>query len=150
MWKISKKASCVLSEILTAVLFLLLVSGVFFLPAILRFFTEVFYKPAEYYVPTLVILYAALLPAFAAVAALHLLLKNVRDERIFTAQSVSYLRILSWCAIGESILFFALGFYYCMIFLLSFAALFLGVILRVVKNVIEEAAAIKEENDFTV
>ncbi len=150
MCKISKKASCILSEILTAVLFLLLLAGVFFLPAILRFFTDVFLKPAEYYTPTLIILYGALIPAFAAVSALHLLLKNVRDGRIFTPQSVSYLRILSWCAVGESVLFFALGFYYCMVFLLSFAALFLGVILRVVKNVIEEAAAIKEENDFTV
>ncbi len=150
MCKISKKASCILSEILTAALFVLLLCGVIFLPSIVRFFTDVFLKPAEYYIPTLVILYAALLPAFAAVAALHLLLKNVREERIFTAGSVTYLRILSWCAIAESVLFFALGFYYCMVFLLSFAALFLGVILRVVKNVIEQAAEIKEENDFTV
>lgn len=150
MFKISKKASTVLSDFLTGVLLGILVVGVFFLPSILRFFTEVFEKPAEYYAPTLIILYAALLPAFAADGALHFLLKNVREGRIFTEQSVKYLRILSLCCILECLIFFALGFYYVMVFLLSFAALFMGVVLHVVKNVIEEAAEIKEENDFTV
>ncbi len=150
MFKISKKASTILSEILTGILLMILIAGVFFLPSVLRFFTEVFEKPAEYFSPTLVILYTALLPAFAAVGALYFLLKNVRDGRIFTTQSVKYLRILSYCCMAECLIFFALGFYYVMVFLLSFAALFMGVVLHVVKNVIEEAAEIKEENDFTV
>ena len=150
MLKISKKASTHLSEFLTGVLFGILIVGVFFLPSVLRFFTELFQKPSEFYTPTLIILYTAMIPAFAAVFALRFLLKNVRQERIFTEQSVQYLRILSYCCMAECAIFFALGFYYAMVFLLSFAALFMGIILCVVKNVIEEATEIKQENDYTV
>jgi hypothetical protein len=37
-----------------------------------------------------------------------------------------------------------------MSYAIAFAALLLGLCLRVVKNVIEEATEIKRENDFTV
>jgi hypothetical protein len=150
MFKISKRASCTLSQILTAAVFVLLTAALFLLPQILRFFIEVFGKPESYFLPTVLLLYAALPPAFAADIALHLLLRRVRADMIFTEKSVVCLRVLSWCCMLEAVIFFALGFWYYMIFLLSFAALFMGVILRVVKNVIEEASAIKAENDFTI
>lgn len=150
MLKISKKASVTISRIFTIIIFALLIAALFLLPSLLSFLMKVFLKPTEYFWPTLVLLYAVLLPAFTADVSLYLLLRNAETEQIFTAQSVSYLRILSWCCMLAGAIFFVLGFYYLMVFLLAFAAVFMGVILRVVKNVIEEAAALKSENDFTI
>ena len=150
MPKISKKASNTLSQIFCAAIFILLVIAVFTLPAIMNFFIEIFYKPAEYFLPTMIVLYLVLIPAFVADISLFLLLKNIKNERIFTPKSVTYLRTLSWCCMLAGLLFFILGFLYYMVFLIAFAAFFMGVILRVVKNVIEEATEIKSENDFTI
>ena len=150
MLKISKKASNTLSQIFCIIIFVLLVVGAISLPAIMNFFIEVFYKPAEYFLPTVIILYFVLIPAFIADISLFLLLDNIKKDRIFSRESVAYLRTISWCCMAAGALFFVLGFYYYMVFLISFAALFMGVILRVVKNVIEEATEIKSENDFTI
>lgn len=150
MLKISKRASCTLSQILTAAVFVLLTAALFLLPPVLRFIMDVFGKPESYFLPTLILFYVSLPPAFAADISLHLLLRNVRQEQIFTAKSSVYLCAISWCCMLETVIFFVLGFWYLTLFLLSFAALFIGVILRVVKNVIEEASAIKAENDFTI
>lgn len=150
MFKISKKLSVTLSRILTVVVFALLVGALFLLPSLLSFLTEVFLKPKDFFWPTLILLYAVLLPAFTADVSLYLLLRNVESGLVFTAQSVLYLRILSWCCVLAGVLFFVLGFYYLTSFLLSFASIFMAAVLRVVKNVIEEAAEIKAENDFTI
>lgn len=150
MLKISKKASNTLSQIFCILIFVLLVVGAISLPSIMNFFIKVFYKPAEYFLPTVTILYFVLIPAFVAVISLFLLLDNIKKDKIFSRESVTYLRAISWCCMAAGALFFILGFYYYMVFLISFAAFFMGVILRVVKNVIEEATEIKSENDFTI
>ncbi len=150
MPKISKKASNAVSQIFTVIIFVLLVAALFLLPYVLGLLIEVFDKPPEFFAPTLIILYVLLIPAFAADVFLFMLLGNIRKNLIFTQKSVLYLRIISWCCIAAGAILFALGFYYFMVFLISFAAVFIGVILRVVKNVIEEATEIKSENDFTI
>ncbi len=78
------------------------------------------------------------------------LLLRVRKGLVFTAQSAGLIRGVSWCGILLGLLFGALGFYFELSFALAFAGFFLGLCLRVVKNVIEEATAIKAENDLTV
>lgn len=150
MMKISKKASNIISDIFTAVIFAILVAAIFALPPILQCFIVIFGKPDYYFTVTLIILYAALIPAFAADISLHLLLRNIKNQLIFSESSVKHLRKISFCCLLEGIIFFILGFYYYTSFLVSFAAVFMGVILRVVKNVIEEATAIKSENDYTI
>lgn len=78
------------------------------------------------------------------------LLLRVRKGLVFTAKSAALIRGVSWCGILLGLLFGALGFYFELSFAMAFAGFFLGLCLRVVKNVIEEATAIKAENDLTV
>ena len=83
---------------------------------------------------------------------LMLLLNHVRMGAIFTDKSVAYLRMISWASILAGVCAIPL---YGMLHLLSalfvsFVAFFLGIVLRVVKNVIEEGTVIKEENDSTI
>ena len=148
--KNKQKSINTLSEIFCILIFVLLTVSVFALPSLMRFFIDIFEKPIEYFLPTVIILYFVLIPAFVAVISLFLLLRNIKNEKIFTRESVAFLRTISWCCMGAGAMFFVLGFYYYMVFLISFAAFFMGAILRVVKNVIEEATEIKSENDFTI
>ncbi|MBQ8208540.1 MAG: DUF2975 domain-containing protein [Clostridia bacterium] len=97
-----------------------------------------------------IILYVILIPAFIADISLLILLNLVGKKKIFTALSVNLLRLISLCCFAEVILFLILSKFFLLSLVVAFAALFLGIVLRVVKNVIEEAAAIKAENDFTV
>lgn len=150
MPKISQKASTTISIIITFALFVTFAGLAIFLPTLLEKFIDFFGKPQHYFTPTLIIFYIGLIPAFAADISLYLLLKNVTEDRIFIDSSVKYLRIISWCCMAECLVFFALGFYYYTAMLISFAALFMGIILRVVKNVIAAAVEIKSENDYTI
>ena len=82
---------------------------------------------------------------------LFLLLRNIRREAIFTHSSVTLLRVISWSSIFAGFLAFPLFFLFIREALfISFVALFLGVVLRVVKQVIEKATELKEENDATI
>ena len=61
------------------------------------------------------------------------------------------LRIISWAAILALCIAFPLFFVVIREALfISFVALFLGVVLRVVKQVIAKATELKEENDATI
>lgn len=109
--------------------------------------------------------YAELLFAFLAAGALLRLLFHIRKHLVFVPSNVSCLRGLSWCCVAEGLLFLAEGIvlrlrldrvlwnedmFILLAFLIAFACVFMGVILRVVKNAFEEAVTLKNENDFTI
>ncbi|NLW69709.1 MAG: DUF2975 domain-containing protein [Eubacteriaceae bacterium] len=98
----------------------------------------------------LVILYTAVLPAFWADTSLILLLKDVKERKVFTSSAVKKLSSLACCCFAETVIFLILSIYFRFSLLLSFAALFMGVILMVVSRVIDEATQIKAENDSTI
>lgn len=94
--------------------------------------------------------YCVLAVVLACCVAVLLLLFRVRGGLVFTEKSVSYIRFISWgCIVLAAIILFALLIYPAA-FVFSLAAAFLGLCLRVVKNVVEAATAIKNENDLTV
>ncbi|MBQ8432445.1 MAG: DUF2975 domain-containing protein [Clostridia bacterium] len=98
----------------------------------------------------LIAAYAMIAVAFLAMGLLFFLLFDVLRERIFQPSLIRWLRGLSWCCFGEGALFFSIGFCFQIALGVGLAACFLGLCLRVVKNVIAEAIRIKDENDFTI
>lgn len=79
------------------------------------------------------------------------LLTNIRKNKIFSASSVLYLRLISWSSIAVGLISIPLCFLWKVFpWITLFIGLFLGLVLRVVKNVIEEAVAIKEDNDSVI
>ena len=82
---------------------------------------------------------------------LFALLLRVKAGNVFTPESVGLIRGISWGCYLVAGVFCGLGVYFTFVALLvAFVAAFLGLCLRVVKNVIEEATEIKCENDLTV
>ncbi|MFR1758596.1 MAG: DUF2975 domain-containing protein, partial [Christensenellaceae bacterium] len=59
-------------------------------------------------------------------------------------------RITSWCCFGACLICFASSFYCLPILLIAIAAGFMGLIVRIVKNVFEQAITMKDELDLTV
>ena len=92
-----------------------------------------------------------LIPVGVANGFLVKLLLLVRKHLVFTDGAVSCLRVISWCCFIEAVLCLLTTKVFVLAhFAAAFVAGFLGLVLRVVKNVIEEATAIKSENDLTV
>ena len=106
---------------------------------------------AAYRIPTFVLCYLILALVLCADVCLILLLKNIRIGAVFTKRSVTLLRIISWASIFAGVFAAPLFFLFTReAIFVSFVALFLGVVLRIVKQVIEKATELKEENDATI
>ena len=93
---------------------------------------------------------AAPAPAAAALYGLWRLLRNISEGEVFIPENVSILRLLSWCCIAAGLVCLFSALYYMPFLIVSAAAAFVGLILRVVKNVFAEAVRLKDENDYTI
>lgn len=95
--------------------------------------------------------YLILILVLGSDICLFMLLNSISKDRFFTERSVKLLSAISWASIAAGAL--ALPLFLLFIreaLFISFIALFLGSVLRVVAEVIRKANAIKEENDATI
>ena len=95
-------------------------------------------------------IYSLAVPAFLALHRLYLLLDNIDKKLIFVENNVAILRSLSWYCILAGVISLVSCLYYPPFFIIGVLAAFVGLILRVVKNVFYEAVLLKNENDFTI
>ena len=90
---------------------------------------------------------AALLPTLYQ---LYRLLYNIGKEKVFVRENVAYMRRISWLCILGACIALVSSVYWMLWLPVAGAAAFVGLICRVVKNVLAEAVALKEENDYTI
>ena len=157
MLKISKNLSTKLSLCMAVFFFLACVAGLFILPTLTELLlnTHDNIGSRESISPlgrtlSLISAYGILLDMMLADTLLFFLLLRVRRGEVFTEQSVSLIRGVSWCCLGLCIPFGFLGIYFQLAWIICFLAVFLGLALRVCKNAFEVATEIKQENDLTV
>lgn len=94
--------------------------------------------------------YSLLVPTAIALWNLYRLLANISREEVFVEDNVRCLRILSWaCYLAAAICLASSAYYIPFLFLTALTG-FMGLILRVVKNVFAEAVALKQESDYTI
>ncbi|MBQ7956859.1 MAG: DUF2975 domain-containing protein [Clostridia bacterium] len=157
MLKVSNKFSINLSIAISVLFFIVCIAGLFIMPVLVPTLIDtadnignrediteigrVLVMTASYLILAVFI--------FADVLMFRLL-QRVKNGFVFTEQSVSLIRGVSWCCFAVCLLFAFLGLYFQLSFIVAFLGIFLGVCLRVVKNVIAEATEIKNENDLTV
>lgn len=96
-------------------------------------------------------LYICSVPAYVVLWDLHCLLKNIRAGLVFVAQNVKHLRRISWCCVAAALVT-AVGaaIEWPSLALITVAAGFMALIVRIVKNVFERAIAMKDELDLTI
>ena len=148
MPKISKNASVTLSLICCVIGFLGLIGLGCLLPVYLPAHGGLYGETLP--VGLVALAYIYLIPVAVADGFLVKLLLLVKKRQVFTDRAVSCLRTISWCCFIEAGLLLLGVIYYYVVPILAFIVFFLGLVLRVVKNVIEEAVALKAENDFTI
>lgn len=147
-----KNLSVFISSILVKIVFVLIIVSCFAGPYIVKLYDEGIIKLTgqSVFVPLIVTLYCSAVPAILLVIALDRLISNIKHGEVFTAGNVDLLRIISYCCFAASIIFIYFSFIRPFAWLIVAAAAFFGLILRVIKNVFEQAIEIKEENDFTI
>jgi len=150
MWNSLKSVQ--LSLICTKIVILLIIVCAVLLPEILDRYMDYALIPMEIsnLYPFMAILYLCSIPAMAALVCLHLLLGNIRKEKVFITGNVKLLRTISWCCFATALILVFAVKYYLLLGLVGITIGFLGLVLRVVKNVIEEAVHLKSENELTI
>ncbi len=143
-----RKISLYATMVMTSVLFFLIIGAVAFLPSIMRFYSEM--RGGIDCTSLMVALYVSALPGFVCDLALMKLLRNIYTDKIFVSQNVTILKILSYCCIFVGIEYLIFAHRYITMILIAFVALFIGLILRVIKNVFDKAIEIRTENDYTI
>ncbi len=148
MWNKSK--SLMLSIFCTRLFFLLLAAAVIFAPEVIVWFFGDSESMRAIYGYLRATIYTIAVPAAALLLCLHKLLMNLRKSVVFAQQNILMLRVISWCCIAAGVVALVSSFYYSSFWIVAIACAFFGLILRVIKNVFEQALEIKNENDFTI
>lgn len=98
----------------------------------------------------IICLYSCSIPAYYVLYALHRLLLNVATGKVFIPDNVQLLRRCSWCLFAAAAICLIGVIWLRVLLIIVAAASFVGLIVRVVMNVFEQAIAMKEELDLTV
>ncbi len=147
-----KDKSVMLTSVLVKVVYVLVAVCCVIAPFLVKRYDSLVVASGQesVYWPVLISLYCAVPFAVAALICLDVLLRNIRREQPFVAQNVTMLRIISYCCFSEVLVFVYLAVLKPFTVVVLVACGFMGLILRVVKNVFEQAIEIREENDFTI
>ena len=94
--------------------------------------------------------YVSVVPITLALWQFDALLRNLLKDKVFLKENVRRIRIIQWCCFAVSLICLpAALFYYPLIFLVVIMG-FLSLVVAVVCRVMDEAVAIREENDLTI
>jgi len=149
MWNGEK--SITLSKLCILVFFGLLIAAVVSAPWLTRWFIDFsqagLQGKAAFFMATI---YVGAVPAGYLLYSLLILLRRIDAGQVFVDQNVELLRRISWsCFLGAVIALLSV-FYYNSWFFVAVAAAFMGLIVRVLKNVFAQAVELQNESDYTV
>lgn len=149
MW--NKEMSVLLTKGLIALGIILSIGTGPCIPEYVGWIEEYYYRPFGH-VPSCVMAYVVLAIIVVLLVFLFKLLMNISRKIVFEDKNIKTLRLISLCCFTDSALLFVWGFLTRLeiIFLVAFTIGFMGIILRVLMNVLEEAVSIKKESDYTI
>ena len=119
-------------------------------PWLTRMFIETFDRPGTIFTPIVVTFYCIFPFAAAVLVCLGKLLSNIAHDKVFIKQNVSLLRLVAVFLFCATVIFVVAGFFYMPFFLLALCAVFITLIVRVVKNCFAAAVILKDENELTI
>ena len=148
MW--NKEKSIGLSKWCVLVFMVLLIGTALSAPWLVRMlmYLRAYFAGTETYF--LITIFTGCVPAAVLLFCLYRLLHHIETGQVFTAENVDYLRRISWSCFTGAIICFASVSYYLPWVFVAVAAAFMGLIVRVVKNVVAQAVELKNESDFTI
>ena len=147
-----KNESAKLTSILIKIVYVLVAVCCVMAPYMVQYYDNMLVAKGEpsVFVPLLVTLYCVVPVALIALICLDKLLKNIILDQPFIKANVKLLRIISYCCFAVALVFIYFTTLKPFALIIVIASAFMGLILRVIKNVFEHAVEIREENDFTI
>ena len=95
-------------------------------------------------------IYVGCVPAAALLINLFILLRRISAGNVFVSENTACLRYISWCCFAGAVICFLSALYYLPWASIGVAAAFVGLVVRVVKDVIAKAVSLQDEADFTI
>ena len=81
---------------------------------------------------------------------LYMFLARIEKEEVFTPANVLALRRISWCCVGAGAVCLVSCLYYLPFIAVAIAAGFMALIVRIIKNIFQQAIDMKAELDLTI
>lgn len=159
MW--NKERSVLLTQAIVRICYVLLAAAVIILPFVFKEYgsenrISMISELGRYVMGP----FYAIVPAgYVALICIDKLLMNIKKELVFDAKNVKLLRVISWSCFYAAVVCVAafvliwITFTYSVglgLVILAAGAGFMGLVVRVVKNIFEAAIVIKDENDLTI
>ena len=98
----------------------------------------------------LMTVYLGCVPAAALLGLLYSILHRLGTGQVFVGINARCLRYISWCCFAGAIISLASAFYWIAWLTVSIAAAFMGLIVRVVKNIVAKAISLQDEANYTI
>jgi hypothetical protein len=98
-------------------------------------------------------IYGCLAIGLFALVVLLRLLKDIARGEVFTAANVRRIRLVAWCSLAIGLVCLVTALFIDRrptVIVIGLAAVFCGLVARVIKNVIDSARLLKEDSDFTI
>lgn len=98
----------------------------------------------------LVLFYFIFFPVLLALCGLDRLLQRIRRGEVFSTDNLASLRFVSWMCFFAAVFLLVAACLWPILVLAAGGIGFLGLFVRVVKNLLAEAIVLKDENDLTI
>ena len=144
-----EKRSIAITSVLIKVAIVLCAAALFLMPYAAKMYEQISFQRDNVTVPLLITFYVCAAFGFVILFVLNKLIKNIGSEKVFIDENVKLLKILSYCCFAIAVVTLIFARFRILVFVITFAAAFIGLILRVIKNCFTEAIRLREENDFT-
>jgi len=145
-----EKRSIAITSVLIKIAIVLCAAALFLMPYAAKMYEQISFQRDNITVPLLITFYVCAAFGFVILFVLNKLIKNIGSEKVFIDENVKLLKILSYCCFAIAVVTLIFARFRILVFVITFAAAFIGLILRVIKNCFTEAIRLREENDFTI
>ena len=90
------------------------------------------------------------IPSAALLIFLYRLLHRIGLGQVFVKENTECLRYISWCCFVGAAISLTSSFYWIPWLAVGVAAAFMGLIVRVIKNVVAKAVSLQDDADYTI
>ena len=98
----------------------------------------------------LLTVYTGCVACAALLIFLYLLLHRIGAGQVFVRENISCLRYISWCCFAGAVISMVSALYYIPWSAVGVAAAFMGLIVRVIKNVFAKAVSLQDDAELTI
>lgn len=139
-----------ITAVLIRIAMILCFGSLFIMPYAAKIYERESFRQNIVTVPLLITFYSCAAVGFVILFALDKLVGNIAKQQVFVEENVKLLKLLSYCCFIIAVITLFFARLRLLSFIITFAAAFFGLILRVIRSCFAEAVKLREENDYTI